>query len=47
MLPDLGISSVMLVAVAAIAFGLASLVFSEMTAFVEHVSRRIVPHPVW
>lgn len=46
-LPELGISSVVLVTVAGIAFGLASLLFSEMTAFVEHVSRRIVPHPIW
>ena len=44
--PELSIRIALLVAVAGIAFGLASLLFSEATASIEHYSKRFIPHPV-
>lgn len=45
-IPALEPSVVLKVAVAAVAFGLASAVFSEMTAEIEHISKRYLRNPV-
>ncbi len=45
-IPDLSLSTVLPVVVAAIAFGLVALLFTEMTAAVERVAKWIVPRPV-
>lgn len=44
--PELSLRTLVVVAVAGVAFGLASLVFAEGTALVEHTSRRLVPNPM-
>ncbi|MFN8661306.1 MAG: chloride channel protein [Thermomicrobiales bacterium] len=44
--PDLSLRTLVVVAVAGVAFGLASLLFAESTALVEHTSRRLVPNPM-
>ena len=43
----LSLATVIPVAVAAVAFGLVALLFTELTVAVERVSKRIVPRPVW
>lgn len=45
--PDLTLSSVAMVGIAAVGFGLASLLFSELTVLVEFTSQRLVPHAIW
>ncbi|MFT4036936.1 MAG: chloride channel protein, partial [Thermomicrobiales bacterium] len=44
--PEISLQIVLLVAVAGVAFGLASLLFSEATAAIEHVSKRYLPNPM-
>ncbi|MCA9835161.1 MAG: chloride channel protein [Thermomicrobiales bacterium] len=44
--PDLSIHVIASVTVAAVAFGLASLLFAEATAFVEHQARSLIENPV-
>jgi H+/Cl- antiporter ClcA len=44
--PELSLQTAVLVAIAGIAFGLASLLFAESTALVERTSRRLVPNPM-
>ncbi|MCA9877549.1 MAG: chloride channel protein [Thermomicrobiales bacterium] len=44
--PELSLRTLVLVAIAGVAFGLASLLFAEATAAIEHTSRRLVPDPV-
>ncbi|MBA3377934.1 MAG: chloride channel protein [Chloroflexia bacterium] len=46
-IPELSLSTVVPVAIAAVAFGLVSLLFSEATVGVERVAKQLVPHPVW
>ncbi len=46
-LPDLDFGSIAQVAVAGIAFGLASAFFSELTAGIDRVSRRAISNPIW
>jgi H+/Cl- antiporter ClcA len=45
--PELGLLPVALVALAGVAFGLASAFFSESVRLVERLSRRWLPQPVW
>ncbi len=45
--PAIGITPVLLVALAGIAFGLCSALFSELVALIERLSKRWMPHPVW
>ncbi len=45
--PEMSLPTVLLVMVAAVAFGLASLLFSELTMLIERGSKRLVPHPIW
>lgn len=44
--PDLSLRALVVVAIAGVAFGLASLLFAESTAVIEHTSRRLVPNPM-
>ncbi|MCO5217408.1 MAG: chloride channel protein [Thermomicrobiales bacterium] len=44
--PEISIRLVCLVAIAAIAFGLASLLFAEATAFIEHHAKSLIGNPV-
>ena len=46
-LPELDFGSIAQVAIAGIAFGLASALFSELTAGFDHLSRRVVSSPIW
>jgi len=45
--PPLGVTPVLLVAAAGIAFGLCSALFVEAVALVERVARGLAPNPVW
>ncbi|MCA9859836.1 MAG: chloride channel protein [Thermomicrobiales bacterium] len=45
--PEISAETVVPVVLAGIAFGLASLLFSEATATIEHVAKHLVPRPVW
>jgi len=45
-IPSLSVETVLQIALAGIAFGLASLAFSESTALVERVGKRLVPNPI-
>lgn len=44
--PELSLRTLVLVAIAGVAFGLASLLFAEATAAIEHTARRLVPDPI-
>lgn len=44
--PELSLRTLVVVAIAGVAFGLASLFFAESTALIEHTSRRLVPNPM-
>ena len=44
--PELSLRTLVVVAVAGVAFGLTSLLFAESTAAIEHTSRRLVPNPM-
>jgi len=46
-IPEISLSTVIPVAIAAVAFGLVSLLFTEMTVAIERLSKRLVPRPVW
>lgn len=45
-IPDLTIGSTLLVAIAAVAFGLASLLFAELTYVIEHVAKRTISNGI-
>ena len=44
--PELSLRTLVVVAIAGVAFGLASLLFAESTAVIEHTARRLVPNPM-
>ena len=46
-IPELSISTLALVIVASVAFGLASLLFAEATGYVERLSKRLVTNAIW
>lgn len=46
-IPNLSLHTILLVAIAGVGFGLASLLFAEATAFIEHTAQRFVPHALW
>jgi H+/Cl- antiporter ClcA len=46
-IPAISLSTVLLVVVAGVAFGIASLGFAELTATIERLSKQAIRHPLW
>jgi H+/Cl- antiporter ClcA len=46
-IPDFSLGTILQVAAAGVAFGIASAAFSELTAWIEHRSSSLISNPVW